>query len=83
MFAALVSIGYLRGRPLPRFTGLGECVERESSTIALPFPGELKWSSLGAGEGRLGCGVVADGGLDCNAAAAVIGVGTCAVEGLA
>jgi hypothetical protein len=38
--------------------------------------GEFACSSLGAGEGKLGCGVVAEGGLDCSAAAAVIDVGT-------
>lgn len=75
-----LSTGYFRGRPLPRLTGRGECsVEPESSITTLPVLGEPTRSSLGAGEGRLGCGVAAEGGLDCIAAAAVIGVGTCAV----
>jgi len=43
--------------------------------------GEFTCSSLGAGEGRLGCGVVAEGGRDCSAAAAVIGVGNLVVYG--
>jgi hypothetical protein len=41
----------------------------------MTLPGECACSSLGAGEGRLGCGVETEGGRDCNAAAAVISVG--------
>jgi hypothetical protein len=50
-----------------------------SSGMMIALAGDLALSSLGAGEGRLGCGVVAEGVLDCNAATADIGVGTCAV----
>jgi hypothetical protein len=43
--------------------------------------GEFAYSSLGAGEGKPGCGPETDGGRDINAAAAVSGVGICVVMG--
>ena len=71
-------MGCFLGRPRPRFGGMVcDCTLKPgSSGTTVLLMGEFACSSLGAGEGRLGCGVVADGGRDCNAAAAVIGVGT-------
>jgi hypothetical protein len=78
LFTVCASTGYFRGLPGPRFAGaaftcrLGPGLSGRTITL----PGEFACSSLGAGEGKLGCGVEADreGGRDCNAAAAVIGV---------
>lgn len=82
-FTVCTSTGYFRGRPGPRFAG-ATCACRLRPGLsgrAMPLPGDCAGSSLGAGEGRLGCGVEAEGGRDCNAAAAVIGVGNWRVYG--
>ena len=77
MFAVCTSTGYFRGRPGPGFAGatFDGMIGPGLSGNTMTLPGEFACSSLGAGEGRLGCGVEVEGGRDCNAAAAVIGVG--------
>ena len=83
IFAVCTSTGYFRGRPGPRFAGatFDGMIGPGLSGNTMTLPGEFACSSLGAGEGRLGCGVEVEGGRDCNAAAAGIGVGNEAVYG--
>ena len=83
IFEVWTSTGFFRGLPGPRFAGTtcGCRLGPGLSGRTMMLPGEFACSSLGAGEGRLGCGVETEGGRDCNAAAAVIGVGNWVVYG--
>lgn len=76
----LAGSGCFRGRPGPLlFTGT--CDWFGEPEVKAAVTGEFARSSLGAGEGRPGRCPEADGGLDSNVAAAVNGVGICAVMG--
>jgi hypothetical protein len=75
----LAGRGCFRGRPGPLLFTV-TCDWFGEPEVEVAVTGEFACSSLGAGEGRAGR-VVADGGPDINAAAAVKGVGICVAMG--
>jgi hypothetical protein len=73
-----VGAGCFRGRPGPLLFTC-KCDWFGEPELKAAGTGEFACSSLGAGEGKAGRGPATDGGLDMIAAAAVSGVGNCAL----